>query len=232
VSVATADLAALLQLASPALPIGGYSYSTGLEWGVESGAVRDVDGARAWIADALALSLASFEGPLMRDAMRAARALPDDAALASLAALNAEALAARETAELRLESEQMGFSLGRWLEAVCPDAAVDAALAARIPQLALPVAWAVAAVRLNLAERDALLGLFWTFAENQAMVLMKAVPMGQIAAQRLLRALTPDLVAAVERAMDLEPADRSSAAPGLAIASARHETQYSRLFRS
>jgi urease accessory protein len=223
---------ALLQLASPALPIGGYSYSTGLEWGVDSGAVRDEAGAREWIADALALSLASFEGPLARDAMRAAARLPDADAADALVALNSAAIAARETAELRLESEQMGYSLGRWLAAVCPDAHGDALLAARLSPLAMPVAWAIAATRLGLPERDALLGLFWAFAENQAMVLMKAVPMGQIAAQRLLRALAPDLEAAVERALALPRDAWSSAAPGLAIASARHETQYSRLFRS
>jgi urease accessory protein len=228
----SAGIVALLQLASPALPIGGYSYSSGLEWGIDSGAVRTEPAAREWIGDALALSLASFEGPLMRDAMRAARALPEAAALEALASLNADARAARETAELRLESDQMGFSLGRWLAAVCPDAEGDAAIAARLAPLSLPVAWAIAATRLGLSERDALLGLFWAFAENQAMVLMKAVPMGQVAAQRLLRALTPDLVAAVERALVLERDDWSSAAPGLAIASARHETQYSRLFRS
>lgn len=229
------DLAArvaLLQLASPALPIGGYSYSTGLEWGVDSGAVRDEARAREWIADVLALSLASFEGPIARDAMRAAARLPDPDAAYALAELNATAIAARETAELRLESEQMGYSLGRWLEAVCPEPdGRDVALAGLSP-LAMPVAWALAATRLGLGERDALLGLFWAFAENQTMVLMKAVPMGQIAAQRLLRSLAPDLQAAVERALVLPRNAWSSAAPGLAIASARHETQYSRLFRS
>lgn len=223
---------ALLQLASPALPIGGYSYSSGLEWGVDSGAVRDEAGAREWIADALALSLASFEGPLARDAMRAAARLPDAQAAEALVALNEAAIAARETAELRLESGQMGYSLGRWLAAVCPDPDGDALVAARLSPLAMPVAWGIAATRLGLAERDALLGLFWAFAENQAMVLMKAVPMGQIAAQRLLRALAPDLEAALERALALPRQAWSSAAPGLAIASARHETQYSRLFRS
>lgn len=246
-----ASTLALLQLASPALPIGGFSYSTGLEWGVESGRVRDERGAREWIADALGLALASFEGPLMREAMRAAAGLPDAAALDAIVTLNTEAIAARETQELRLESGQMGYSLGRWLEAVCPDAKADAALAARLAaapgapapdasrpgesgarSLALPVAWAIAAVRLGLSERDALLALFWSFAENQAMVLMKAMPMGQIAAQRLLRGLAPDILRAVDRAGALAREDWSSAAPGLAIASARHETQYSRLFRS
>ncbi|MCA3177874.1 MAG: urease accessory protein UreF [Burkholderiaceae bacterium] len=223
---------ALLQLASPALPIGGYSYSTALEWGVDVGAVRDETGAREWIADALALSIASFEGPLAREAMRAAARWPAADAAEVLESLNVAAIAARETAELRLESEQMGYSLGRWLEAVCPDPESDAWIAARLSPLALPVGWAIAATRLGLAERDALLGLFWAFAENQAMVLMKAVPMGQIAAQRLLRSLAPELEAAVGRALALPREAWSSAAPGLAIASARHETQYSRLFRS
>jgi len=261
--------AALLQLASPALPIGGYSYSGGLEWGIDSGLVRDEAGALEWVGDALALGQASFDGPLMLAALRAARRLgdageagartdvgaaagdgaaartdvgaaagdvahaePDADALATLVRLNAAALAARETAELRLESEQMGYSLGRWLAAVCPRPADDALIAARLSPLSLPVGWAIAAQRLALSERDALLALFWTFTENQAMVLMKAVPMGQIAAQRLLRTLGPAIDAAIERALALPPADWSSAAPLLAVASARHETQYSRLFRS
>jgi hypothetical protein len=126
---------ALLQLASPALPIGGYSYSTALEWGVDGGAVRDEAGAREWIADALGLSLASFEGPLAREAMRAAARWPAPDAADALESLNAAAIAARETAELRLESEQMGYSLGRWLEAVCPEPDADAWIAARLSRL-------------------------------------------------------------------------------------------------
>jgi urease accessory protein len=234
VSEDAARTVALLHLASPALPIGGYSYSTGLEWGVESGAVADEASATAWIADALALALASFEGPLLRDALSAARALPDAGARATLEALDAEALAARETEELRLESAQMGYSLARWIEAVCPDpaTAADASAAGAFVPRSLPVAWALAAARLGLDAREALLAFFWAFAENQAMVLMKAVPMGQVAAQRILRALVPAIAQAVGRALATARDDASSAAPGLAIASSRHETQYSRLFRS
>lgn len=236
--------AALLQLASPALPIGGYSYSTGLEWGIESGQVKDEAGAREWVADALALTLARFDGPLMLAALRQARTLhpvdvqdaadsaDTDERFEQLAALNAKAIAARETAELRLESQQMGYSMARWFEAVCPDPRTDARLIARLAPLSLPVAWAVAAARLALSDEDALLGFVWAFVENQVMVLMKAMPMGQIAAQRLLRSLGPEIDQAIDAALSLTEHDWSSAAPLLAIASARHETQYSRLFRS
>lgn len=236
--------AALLQLASPALPIGGYSYSTGLEWGIESGQVKDEASAREWVADALALTIARFEGPLMLAALRQARALHradaqdevnashQDKCFERLAALNAKAIAARETAELRLESQQMGYSMARWFEAVCPDPRTDAQLIARLAPLSLPVAWAVAAARLALSDDDALLGFVWAFVENQVMVLMKAMPMGQIAAQRLLRSLGPEIDQAIDAALSLNEGDWSSAAPLLAIASARHETQYSRLFRS
>jgi len=240
----TRHSAALLQLASPALPIGGYSYSSGLEWGIESGQVKDEAGAREWVADALALTLARFDGPLMLAALRHARGLhPDDAQIEvnishqderieRLAVLNAKAIAARETAELRLESQQMGYSMARWFEAVCPDPLTDARLMARLVPLSLPVAWAVAAARLSLSDDDALLGFVWAFVENQVMVLMKAMPMGQIAAQRLLRSLGPEIDQAIDAALSLTEHDWSSAAPLLAIASARHETQYSRLFRS
>jgi urease accessory protein len=225
----------LLHLASPALPIGGFSYSSGLEWGIESGQVRDEATAREWIADALALTLSGFEAPLMLEALRRLRDVaqraeaPSDGAdtcFAAIDSLNAEALAARETREMRLESEQMGYSLGRWVAEVCGDAP-------RLPApVSLPVAWAAAAHRLGLDDREAALGLLWSFAENQVMVLMKALPMGQVAAQRLLLSLGPGVEAAVSRALDCRHSEWTSAAPALAIASMKHETQYSRLFRS
>lgn len=234
----------LLHLASPALPIGGFSYSSGLEWGIESGQVHDDATAREWIGDALALTLSGFEAPLMLETLRCLRGAspgadtsvcradggpeaidPIDLAEA-IEALNAEAFAARETRELRLESEQMGYSLGRWVAEVCGDAP-------RLPApVSLPVAWAAAAHRLGLDDREAALGLLWSFAENQVMVLMKAMPMGQVAAQRLLLSLGPVVEAGVARALDCERGQWTSAAPALAIASMKHETQYSRLFRS
>lgn len=227
---------ALMQLCSPALPIGGFSYSSGLESALESGEVHDADSARAWILDAIMLGLARFEAPLLARAFACLVVTDEEATEAAfvpqLIALNERAIAARETAELRAESLQMGHSLGRWLEAVCPWPAQDAWIARHMQALSVPVAWAVAARRLDLSAGQAVLGWLWAFAENQVSVLMKAMPMGQMAAQRLLRSLWPELLSARDQALRAEPSQWSSALPLLAVASSRHETQYSRLFRS
>ena len=229
----TAASLALLQLASPALPIGGYSYSSGLEWAIESGTVLDEASARSWIADALTLNLARFDVPLMLAALSALQVdTASEAVRQRLIELNERALAARETAELRQESRQMGYSMGRWLAAVAPDDTMDVWVRQTLDPLALPLAWALACHRLELDAPAAALASLWSFAENQAMVLMKAVPMGQIVAQRLLRALSPAIEDALNVALSLPEDDWSSAAPLLAVASGRHETQYSRLFRS
>jgi urease accessory protein len=222
---------ALLQLCSPALPIGGFSYSSGLESALEAGVVHDADSARAWILDALQLGLARFEAPLLARAC-ACLAADGEAMAPAVIGFNERAIAARETAEMRAESLQMGHSLGRWLEAVCPLPAQDAWIARHLQPLSVPVAWALAASRLGLSPPQAVLGWLWAFAENQVSVLMKAMPMGQMAAQRLLRALWPDLLSARDHALRVEPERWSSALPLLAVASSHHETQYSRLFRS
>ncbi|HVL57315.1 MAG TPA: urease accessory UreF family protein [Burkholderiaceae bacterium] len=228
-------LSRLLQLSSPALPIGAYSYSSGLEAAIDGGVVHDETSARQWVVDALQLAVGAFDAPLMVAAYRAWSAQPACEPHA-LRALNAQALAARESAELRLETEQMGFSLGRWIADVCagelaPTPAQRAALESLDPP-ALPLAWALAAQRLGVTQAEAAESFLWSFAENQAMVLIKALPIGQIAAQRLLLALGPQVADVARRACELPPELWSSAAPGLAIASMRHETQYSRLFRS
>ncbi len=236
----------MLQLASPALPIGGYSYSSGLEWAVDSGAVNDDRTAFAWIDDALCLVLGRFDAPLLVAAVSACEAADH----ARLAGLNRLALAARETAELRLESEQMGYSLARWIAGVAGEAGgaggagaegaaggaaetgwMQSLLDPNRP-LAAVVAWAIAAWRLGLGGRDAVTGFLWSFVENQVTVLIKTVPMGQIQAQRLLYRLGPQIGAAVESSLRLPQEAWSNAAPGLAIASMAHESQYSRLFRS
>ena len=132
----------------------------------------------------------------------------------------------------------MGYSLMQWIDQV-PGATRTArrAAARRIERrcgrpVAAAVAWAIAAWRLQLAAGDAVTGFLWSFAENQVMVLIKTIPLGQIQAQRVLHRLGPRIEAVAAAALQLPPQQWSNAAPGLAIASMRHETQYSRLFRS
>jgi urease accessory protein len=98
--------------------------------------------------------------------------------------------------------------------------------------VAATLAWAVAASRLQLSILEGVTGYLWSFVENQVMVLIKTIPLGQIQAQRVLHRLGPRVDAVAQAALQLSPRQWSSAAPGLAIASMRHETQYSRLFRS
>lgn len=222
----SAALACLLQLASPALPVGAYSYSQGLEWACEAGTVRDEASAERWIGDVLAHSVASFEAPLLARLISAWQA--DDTAEA--ARLNAEFLASREAAELRAETLQMGHSLARLL------AELDDPCAARLAALeappAFPTAWSCAATAWDIAPAEQVLAYLWCWLENQVMAALKLVPLGQSAGQRVLRRLAAGLPALAQGALELEPARWSSFAPGFALASARHETQYSRLFRS
>ncbi len=219
----------LMWLASPALPVGGFSYSEGLEAAVDAGLVRDEATAAAWLADQLPLVLARSDGAAMAEACHA-WAAQDEAAVA---ALNHWISQTRETAELRLQAEQMGRSLLEWLKNG-PHAADTrvAQLAALPPAPTWPVAFALASTLAGATARDALVAFAWGWAENLAQAAMKAVPLGQAAAQRMLTRLAAHIPAAVDTALATPPDERQAFAPGLAILSARHETQYSRLFRS
>ena len=224
-------LVRLLQLASPALPVGAFSYSQGLEWQVDCGAIRTEADAGDWIVAVLDAGMARFELPLLASLMRAWAA--DDGI--TLAALNDDYLASREAAELRAETVQMGYSCVQLLKALDACRHVADALAgelAGMKQPAFPTAWSGAAVALGVPVEQALTAWAWSWAENQVMAAIKAVPIGQTAGQRLLMALGEAIPSRVASAIDLPRADWSNFAPGLAIASCRHETQYSRLFRS
>jgi urease accessory protein len=215
----------LLRLASPALPIGAYSYSQGLESAIEHGWVHDAASAGAWLADSLDGPLARYEWPMLAAALAAAEA--DDAT--SLAELNIEWLASRESAELRAETEQTGYSLKQLLLALPETSAPLQACLQGLHPLGLPVAYAVAATVLGVKPEQALSAYAWSWLENQIMVLMKALPLGQTAGQQLFSALLPRL-SEVLQSLPAQPL--SGFAPGLAWLSMRHETQYSRLFRS
>jgi urease accessory protein len=219
----------LMWLASPALPVGGFSYSEGLEPAVESGLVRSEANAGDWLLQQLSLVLSRSELPVVAQAFEAWR--HNDAARVS--ALNDWVRCTRESAEVRQQTEQMGRSLAEWLRngEQAADARI-ATLAALRPAPAWPVAYALATVLAGAEARDALLAFAFGWAENMVQAAMKAVPLGQSAAQRMLARLADAIPAYVESALALPDDARQAFTPMLAILSSQHETQYSRLFRS
>lgn len=229
-----AALLPLLWLASPALPIGGFSYSDGLESSVERSFVASESEATAWLIEQLHLVQARADLAVVAQAVAAWR----DGDLARVRALNAWVLRTRETSELRLQAEQMGRSLLEWLRNQDAHAPAPAparhsqtqALAAMDPSY--PVAFALAASRSAASVRDIVTACAFAWAENMVQAALKAVPLGQNAGQRMLARLVQDIPAAVATALATDDDARQSFAPMLAILSAQHETQYSRLFRS
>lgn len=224
---APTTLLGLMWLASPALPVGGFSYSEGLESAVDAGVVHDGASAADWLSDQVHLGLARADLPLLA-AAHAAWVAHDTRRIDEL---NTWLLATRETAELRAQNEQMGRSMLEWLRQRGDDSRV-ATLAALRPAPAWPIAFALAAVQTGAAARDALLAFGFSWAENQVQAALKAVPLGQSAGQRILARLAQELPAAVDAALALGDDARQAFTPMLAIRSAQHETQYSRLFRS
>lgn len=221
-------LVRLLQLASPALPIGAYSYSQGMEWAVEAGTVRDAASAQAWIGDLLVHVQAEGEAAVLARLCAAAEAGDWQA----FARWNAWFRASRESAELLAETQQMGGSLAKLLADLdVLDEVARRALAAD-PPVTLPAAFALAARALRVPTDTAVTGCLWSWLENQVLAAIKLVPLGQVAGQKLLLALGGEVPAAAARARTIADDDVTSFAPGLALASIRHETQYSRLFRS
>lgn len=218
-------LVRLLQLASPALPVGGYSYSQGLEAAVDARIVHDAASAQAWIGDLLDEVLPRGELAVLA---RLLRALPDDAD--AFATWQSWFRASRETRELRAETEQMGAAMLAWLRDVGALDQRARAVAGATPTW--PAAFALAAHADGLAHDAALTAYAFAWLENQVLAAVRLVPLGQAAGQRVLRTLAARVPAAVERASTIEDDAVSAFAPGLALACARHETQYSRLFRS
>ena len=225
-----AALLAAMWLASPALPVGGFSYSEGLEAAADAGLVDDEAQALAWLRGQLQLTLARSELPVACAAHAAWQA--GDAA--ALQTIQAWVLSTRETAELRQQTLQMGRSMLEWLRNLQPTHP-GLALAAQLPPApAWPLAFALGALALGLDAGHTAHALAFSWLDNQVQAAVRTVPLGQSAGQRLLAALTPDIPAAVAQARNLQTRmdDWQSFAPMLAILSARHETQYSRLFRS
>ena len=222
-------LVRLLQLTSPALPVGAYTYSQGLEWAVESGRIRNEEDAGNWVADLLTHSIGRYEAPMLVHLMH----YWSRDEIAAIQRLNADFLASRESAELRAETLQMGFSLKRLL-ADLRDPALDP-MRERIqdwPEIAFPTVWSGLAATWRVEPLAAVSGYLWSWAENQVMAALKAVPLGQAAGQRVLAEIGLRIPAVAQTALNRPETDWSNFAPAFALCSVQHETQYSRLFRS
>ncbi len=221
------ELLRLLHLASPSLPIGAYSYSQGLEAAIEIGDVIDEKTAHTWIAESLS-TVADFEAPIFWRLLQALANRDEQ----TVTHWTERFIAARDTNEFRAETIQMGYSLNKLvLDLRIADESLQKIMAnqAEIP---LPTAFAYAAIALEISHENALLGLLFSIVENQVLVCVKSVPLGQISGQRLLLSLHPKIEAIAQRVQHIADDQLSNWAPGLSILSMQHETQYSRIYRS
>ncbi|MBV8417247.1 MAG: urease accessory protein UreF [Verrucomicrobia bacterium] len=221
-------LIALLHLASPALPIGAYSYSQGLEAAIDAQLVHDAESARAWIQSGLEQVLVVNELPTLSIIYRAW----ETASFCEVERLNAWFLASRESFELRQETEQMGWSLAQLALALRWRDERRQAVLCSLKPVCLPAAFAYSAGGLGVDQESCVSAYCFSWAENQVAAAVKSVPLGQNAGQKILFAMHALIPDAVLRAIATTADQISTFAPHLGILSARHATQYSRLFRS
>ena len=215
----------LMQLVSPSLPIGSFTYSQGIEWAVECGWIDSADTLGNWIEDQLMTAILHLDLPVLQRLYAAAR--KGDAGM--LETWSQFLLASRETAELRQEEISRGRALADLIEALgVPNAAAWKPLLASCQA----AGFATAAAGWQIPYRDAAGGYAWSWLENLVLAAVKIIPLGQTEGQQLLMRLAERLPEAVERSMVIEDGMIGASNPALAIASSRHETQYTRLFRS
>jgi len=226
IEVSAGHLLSLLQLASPTLPVGAYSYSEGLETLVEQGAVSTGQSLMDWLAQELALGTIRLEAAVMLRAYRLGQA--ED--WLGVAAWNDWLSAARETEELRQQSWQMGSSLLRLLQDLQP--AWVSAVSRWDPPCNFAIAFGLAAACWQIPEEAAVLAYLSSWASNLVSAGVRLVPLGQTQGQQILLALHPHLAATAPAVLTLSEDELTSCSWGLALASMGHETQYSRLFRS
>ena len=215
----------LMQLVSPALPIGAFNFSQGMEYAIETGWIRDEEAAFRWIHGVAQRGVGSMDLPLL---VRMYRAWSDEDAPRARE-LSRQLIASRETRELREEDRHLGRSLARVLAGLGMEGTEVWQRDEDATQAAL---FSLAAVRSGVPVDAACAGYLWAWCENQVIAVVKLLPLGQTAGQRVLERLRLEIPQICRSALALEDDDIGTATAGLGIASCRHETQYTRLFRS
>jgi urease accessory protein len=219
-------LSRLLQLSSVSLPVGGYAFSQGMEYAIECRWIKTFDDTEAWIRLQLAEGLAKVDLPILRGAMESTC----EQDWQRLMFLNDISIASRETKELRLTDTAMGAALLRLITSL--DFDLPECFKCEDEELSFVVLFAYAAQAWEISYQDAANGFVWSWLENQVAAATKLVPLGQTQAQQMLTLFQPVIGEIIALSGSVEEDNIGGGLPGLAIASALHEQQYSRLFRS
>jgi urease accessory protein len=218
-------LVRLMQIVSPALPIGAFAYSQGLEQTVAEGWVTDEEEATAWLLGLLESSFGTLDLPVLARLLVAWRA----GDRATVGRWSAWLAACRPTREMRAEDRQLGAALARVLETLGVAEAAGWTTDLHVTHATM---FALAAAHFEVPLPAALSGHAFAWAESITGAAVRLVPLGQSSGQRMLAAAGQAIPRVVQRALSLLDDELGAATPGQAIASARHETLYSRLFRS
>ena len=226
-SAAGLQLVRLMHLSSVSLPVGGFAFSHGLEYAIETGWIRKAAQVAEWTREQLHLGLCSTDVPVLKRVMEACELVNKGQQEARLRELNNLILACRETKELRLTDTAMGEALVRLMNSLELEQPFESS-----EDVSFVVLFGVAASRWGIDYPSAANGFLWSWLENQIAAATKLVPLGQTQAQQLLVELQPELSTAIAEAALVEEDDIGAGLPGLAIASSKHEHMYTRLFRS
>ena len=218
----------MLRLSSQSLPTGAFSYSQGMEWLVDTKRIQDEETVHQWIASILYGPYANYELPILRTMLEAWKNSDHQI----LAELNQDYLITRETSEIQKETLQMGYALKGVIHEMSIISSHSTEFLMQLEYVTFPLGFSFCSFITDLSVEEMLTSHVWSFIENQILVAIKVVPLGQNAGQRLLNRLIPVGEESIRQSMTLSPDDWSNFSPLQAIASAKHETQYSRLFRS
>lgn len=220
-----ASLLALLHISSPALPVGAFAYSQGLEYALDKDWCKSRDDVQQWIEHSFEFGIGQLDLPLYLRLYRAWKSHDFEA----MNSWNQTLLSFRETKELYLEDVQVGGAFAQWHLGQNPE---RKGYLEHCPQPTVVAMNALAAVLSDIDEQTALLGFAWSWVENQIACASKAMPMGQTDGQKILQQIIPLLTRVCDAANTIEDEQIGTGLMGLAMASSLHEQQYSRLFRS